>query len=208
MQAPLPATEDVRRAVERVYSRPELAPAQTPGGSWLLDAWEAVRRFLRRLLPDFDTGGAGDDLLTWVFFVLMLAVAAGILLHLTGATRSWRRGRVRAAEAGAYGEDVGSRGAAEWEARARSAAAAGRWREAALALYPALVLRLDERGAVRFDDSKTPGDYRREARRGPLGRPVDQFLRGFEPVAFGNRPLDGSGYERLKAAAAEAGARG
>jgi hypothetical protein len=205
---PLPTPDEVQRALERVYSRPELAPEQVRGAGWLVEAWEAVKRFLGRLLPDFNPDAAGNDLLTWALFGLMVAVAAGILLHLTGATRGWRRGRVRGADLAAGGEGAGAHGAPEWEARARAAAAAGHWREAALALYPALVLRLDERGAVRFDDSKTPGDYRREARRGPLGRPFDQFLRGFEPVAFGNRPLDGSGYERLKAAAAEAGARG
>jgi hypothetical protein len=87
--------------------------------------------------------------------------------------------------------------------------AEGRLREASLALYNALVLRLDARGAVRFDPAKTPGDYRREVRANPaVARPFAAFVRGFEPVVFGGRALDPDGYERLRAAAGEAGVRG
>jgi hypothetical protein len=61
---------------------------------------------------------------------------------------------------------------------------------------------------VRFDPAKTPGDYRREARKHPaVGPGLGGFLRHFEPVAFGGRPVDGARYERLRAAA-EAAARG
>lgn len=205
----LPDSTAVRQALERVYARPELALDEpTPFGRWLSGLWESIRDFLRRLFPGLDLSGGQSQLTEWLLIGLMAAVAVGILLHLTGATSRWKRGRDRAGAFALAGVEGGPASAGEWEERARAAAAAGRWREAALSLYPAVVLRLEERGAVRFDPAKTPGDYRREARRGSFGRPLEAFVRGFEPVAFGKRPLDAAGYERLRAAAAEAGARG
>jgi hypothetical protein len=99
--------------------------------------------------------------------------------------------------------------AASWESAAAAAAAAGRWREASLALYQVLLHRLDAVGAVRYDAAKTPGDYRRELRRdrGALGV-LDAFLGPFEPIAFGGRPADAVIFERLRDAAASAGTDG
>jgi hypothetical protein len=140
---------------------------------------------------------------------LLAAAAIGLLAHIF-----YNSGIAFARERGAGpGDDGGGprgpRTAADWEGAARRAAAEGRLREAALALYNALVLRLDARGALRFDPAKTPGDYRREVRANPeVARPFAAFVRGFEPVVFGGRALDAEGYERLRAAAGEAGARG
>jgi len=209
--APLPGPAEVREALEHVYARPEFAP---PAGSPLAELLASVGRWLKRvvdfLLPSFDPSGAADRTFTWLLVGLMATVGAGVLLHLTGVLpRLWAlRDRGGAAADGGGPGGRPSR-AAEWEARARRAAAAGRWREAALSLYPALLLRLDERGAVRYDPSKTPGDYRREARRSQEARRLlEAYLRVFEPVAFGGRPLDAPGYAGLRATAAEAGARG
>lgn len=208
--APLPRPPEVRQALEEVYARPEFAP---PAGSPLADLFRAVGRWLRRvldfLIPDFDAGAAGDRTLTWLLVVLMAAVAVGVVLHLTGVLPKLWAMRDRGEAAAGRGAGGRPSRAAEWEERARRLAAAGRWREAALALYPALLLRLDERGALRYDPSKTPGDYRREARRSQETRRVlEAYLRVFEPVAFGGRPLDAPGYAGLRATAGEAGARG
>ena len=103
----------------------------------------------------------------------------------------------------------GVAGAAEWEARARRAAAEERWRDAAMALYQALLHRLDERGAVRYDAAKTPGEYRRESRRDVgAARMLEGFLRVWEPVAFGGRGADETVYSGLRELAAEGGVRG
>jgi hypothetical protein len=105
--------------------------------------------------------------------------------------------------------DARARTAPEWEEEAARAAAAGRFRDAAVALYQALLLRLEAGGVLRYDPAKTPGDYRREARRDPRAAgALTAFLRGFEPVVFGGRALDAAGYDRLRGAAGEAGARG
>ncbi|HEX2189183.1 MAG TPA: DUF4129 domain-containing protein [Longimicrobiaceae bacterium] len=39
-------------------------------------------------------------------------------------------------------------------------------------------------------------------------RVLDAFLRGFEPVAFGGRPLDREGYDALRRIAGQGGAAG
>jgi uncharacterized protein DUF4129 len=208
--APLPGAEQVRQALDHVYRRPEFAP---PARSPVADLLRAIGRWIGRvvdfLIPDFDVGAAGERTFLWILVALMAAVGVAVLLHLAGVLpRAWAQ-RETGGEGGALRRGGRASRAAEWEARAREAAGAGRWREAALALYQALLLRLDERGAVRYDPSKTPGDYRREARRSQEARRVlDGFLRGFEPVAFGARPLGPEGYERLKATAGEGGAHG
>lgn len=208
----LPTAEQVDRALQEVYSRPEFAVR--PQHSF----WEAVLRplgrFLRWLgeqLGRFDALEASAPWLYWLILGWLAVSAIAIVGHLLWTALSGVRWREKRAveEGAAVAAGRGPRTAGDWEAEARRAAAEGRMREAAVALYHALLLRLDARGAVRFDPAKTPGDYRREVRRHPeLATPFVTFLRGFEPVVFGGRTLDSSGYERLRAAAGEAGARG
>lgn len=210
MQRRLPGAPEVQRALDEVYARPEFAERTLPGPlQWLSDRWAEVKAWFRELFGGFlDLEGTAP-----VFFWLMVgALALGALLimgHFVVAAQGSWRGRERRARAEGAGAAAGPRGATDWEAEARRAAAEGRLRDAALALYQALLLRLDARGAVRYDASKTPGDYRAEARARPdAARVLDDFLRGFEPVAFGGRPLDASGYEALRRAAGQGGALG
>jgi hypothetical protein len=99
--------------------------------------------------------------------------------------------------------------AAAWEAAARAAAAAGRFRDAAIALYLAAVLRLEERGILRYHAGKTPGDYRAEARLHPESRgPFDTFIRQFLPVAFGARTPDAAAFHALRTTAVDLGVNG
>lgn len=208
----LPTSPQVERALGEVYSRPEFA-AQTRAP----DVWARVRQWVVEALGQvmewlggFRMMQEAKPVVFWLVVAGLSIIAAALLAHLirTGSSAfTWKRDA--APEEGATGGRRGPRTANDWEAEARRAAGEGRLRDAALALYMALVLRLDARGALRFDPAKTPGDYRREVRKDPeVARPFATFLRGFEPVAFGGRALDADGYERLRAAAGEAGARG
>src|SRR5690606_18084059 len=90
-------------------------------------------------------------------------------------------------------------GAEGREQRAAALAAQGRWREAALALYQGRLHRLPAAGLVRLDPAETSGDYRRESRRDPASyRLLDTFLRRFEPLAFGGRPVDAAAFDSLR----------
>jgi Domain of unknown function (DUF4129) len=206
MQAQLPSSAQVDEALRRVYARHQLEPRQ-PG---LLDRFAEWRQRLWQRIGEW-FGSFGDlrsenPLVYWLIIGLLVAAALAIVLVLIrGAmSRLDDRPAPEARPAGPVNARV--RTAGEWEDEARRAAAAGRYRDAAVALYQALLLRLEAAGIVRYDPAKTPGDYRREARRDPRAAgALTAFLRGFEPAVFGGRPLDGDGYERLRAAAAEAG---
>ncbi len=207
----LPSAAQVDRALREVYAQPEFVARTKPPG--LMDLIrEQIGKAIGWLVDRLSGVGAVREAGPVVFYivvVLLAAAAIGLLAHIfytSGIAFSRDRGGAP------RGDAVGPRGprtAADWESAARRAAAEGRLREASLALYNALVLRLDARGALRFDPAKTPGDYRREVRGNPeVARPFAAFVRGFEPVVFGGRALDPDGYERLRAAAGEAGARG
>jgi hypothetical protein len=201
----LPSAARVEQALAEVYARPEFSVTEVE------TIWDRINAFLGRVwtaIWDFIGAGrlmeAGGPAFERILMAALVAVALAILFHLIytavqGVQPGDRRARGAAAGGGA---GTRPRTAAEWDAAARDAAARGRYREAALALYQALLLRMDARGAVRYDPAKTPGDYRREAQRRPEdARTLGTFLRGFEPVAFGGRVLDGDGYVRLRDAA-------
>lgn len=204
MQARVPTAAQVDDALRRTYARPELQPPE-PG---LMDAVREWWRGLWSRIGDWMDGlGGVSPIVYWAIIILLVAVALGIIGYLLWSTllrMEARGGGFReAAPAHAGATNARARTAAEWEEEARRAAAQGRYREAAMALYQALLLRLEAAGAVRYDPAKTPGDYRREARHDPRAAgALTAFLRGFEPAVFGGRPLDGEGYERLRAAAA------
>lgn len=209
LQVQTPSAAQVDQALRRVYARPELQ-AREPNAA--LDAFREWRRqILARIAEWFSRfGGLRSDspIVYWLVIGALAAAGAAIVGYLLWNTfkRLEERGAAPRMKTGSGGMNARARTAAEWEEEARRAAAAGRFRDAAVALYQALLLRLEAAGALRYDPAKTPGDYRREARRDPRAAgALTAFLRGFEPVVFGGRTLDGEGYERLRAAAAGTG---
>ncbi|MFL5383529.1 MAG: DUF4129 domain-containing protein [Longimicrobiaceae bacterium] len=203
----LPTAAEIQRAVTTVYSRPEYAERHGIR-EWFAGKLREIYHWIADQLGSF-----GELRLTnpWIFWLVVgwLAIAAALLLgHLVWtALQAARRAEPEVEPATGKAVKTKPRTAADWEAEAARLAAEGKLREAAAALYQALLLRLDGRGAVRFDPSKTPGDYRREARPHPeAARALTAFLRLFEPVAFGGRGLDREGWERMRLAAAEGGA--
>jgi uncharacterized membrane protein len=196
--------------MEKVYTRPELAP---PARGPLAPVWEAVGRFFARIGQALDRlfGGMASEspVLFWILVAVLaalgLALIVALLYRILGRLSDAAPARQTAATAQAVRRP---RDATGWEEEARRLAAAGHYRDAAVALYQALLLRMEAAGAVRYDPAKTPGDYRMEARPHALSRPLAAFLRAFEPAVFGGRSLDAGVYERLRGAAAEAGAHG
>ena len=208
------STTEVERALNAVLARPEYAPtrppllyrAMTAIGDWFEhDIWPV----LSRLLPHPDWSSPAWKVVgTALIGAGALAGAALFVYLVVLAGRAWQGRHRRAAGASAGGR--GPVAAAEWEALAAAAARRGDWREAAQALYQGVVRRLEERGVVRVDGAKTPGDYRREVRRGgsELLTPLEAFLGGFERVAYGRTEPEPGHYDRLRAAARLLGARG
>lgn len=204
--------EQVAEALERVFARPEFTERSVPAVlRWLNDQWAAVKAWIVSLLQSLLQLEATGRVLFWIIIALLVAALVAALVHIAYTIAFAFRGRDRAGspatEAAEEAGFVNDTDPAAWEARARAAAAAGRLRDAALALYHAVILRLDASGAVRFLPGKTPGEYRREARRaGELGGRFDLFLRIFHPVAFGPRAPEVGAWTSLREAASELGA--
>jgi hypothetical protein len=200
-----PEAAEVVQALERVYARPELQPPRRGLLHLLSELWEAVRYWfgtlLRGWLPE-----SWHPAFSWLLLGLVVAVAVWAMVALVS---SFGARTPRARTPASPGMLLQRGDAADWEGAARAAAADGRFRDAALALYHAALLRLDERGLIRFHPARTPGDYRRELPATVAEkRPFDAFVRRLLPVAFGAREPDRASYDSLRSAAAELGVHG
>lgn len=203
----LPA-DSVDAALFRVLNRPEFAERETPALLQLIsDLSTAFRRWIGSLLlgwlPD-----QWHPAFAWLLVVLLVALALWALVALVRALVGGPRA-VAVAKRERAQPDARAESAEGWEAVARAAAAEGRFRDASIALYLAAVLRLEERGVLRYHPGKTPGDYRSEVRSHPdARRPFDAFVRAFLPVAFGSRTPDASAFDALVVSATQLGVNG
>lgn len=207
MPTQLPDALQVQRAVATVYQRPEFAERHG-FGEWVREQIARIGDFFAELVGSLANLRTTNPVLFWIILAWLAVTAIAIVGHLVWtAVQASRLGRDDAPAAKKARAEK-PRTATDWDDEALRLAAAGKLREAAAALYQAFLLRLDAREVVRFDPSKTPGDYRREARRHPdAAKSLTAFLRLFEPVAFGGRDLDVEGWERMRTTVAE-GARG
>ncbi len=187
------------------------APRKAGPLEWLGRQWSELKQSFWDVVERIRVLEVTAPVVYWLILGWMVLSVLAIAAHLAiSIARAWRARDRHEAEGRGDGLAGGARPRtpAAWEAEARRLADAGRLREAAVALYQALLLRLDARGVVRYDPAKTPGEYRREARRDAAGAAaLGAFLRAFEPVAFGGRALDRAGYERLRSAG-DGGPRG
>lgn len=216
MQVPVPSAAEVERTLAAVLARPEFAPpprrpffgAVVAALQWL---GARIAAFLGWLFPDFDGSDPAWSVAGRIGLLVLIVVALALVGRVAYRTfvrlrRDGRGGpRAPAGPAGPSGPHTGE----EWEAEARALAGQGRWREAAVALYHAVLQRLAAIEAVRLDAAKTPGDYRRELRGRPgLEEPMTAFVRRFETVALGRTPPDRAAWEALDSLAAAVQVRG
>lgn len=215
MQTPEPAA--VTRALEEVYARAEFTHTPPP---WPLQLLADLRDAFFQLLAGFLDWLASTlvqavpegwtPILGRIALVLLVAAAVVALGYILAGAGRQRRG---VDDPGLNGDrDLTSPGPAHnatgWDAVAEEAAREGRFRDAALALYRGVLLRMQERGALRITETKTPGDYRREVRSQPDAEAgFEAFLRFFLPLAFGSRSDDPGAFSRLVETAAPLGSR-
>lgn len=159
-------------------------------------AWERVLDVVAWLFPAAEPGTAwsvGRPVLLTVFAL----VALGALIRI--AAWAFRRLTSDGGRTGSRDEADQPLDATTWEERAKAAAGEGRWREAAMAHYQAVLHLLSDAGHLRLGPSKTPGDYRREVRGDPaLVLGLAAFVRAFESVAFGAEDPDEEAYRSLE----------
>jgi hypothetical protein len=202
MQAAGPTAGQVREALATVLARPEFAEKEPPKLLvWIGELWARFLETLRALISRIDLADGAGTAVAWTLRAALLLGALALSLYLLGALMRWSG---RHGQAGRRSADLPSPDPerVDWALEAERAAEAGRFRAAVLALYQEVVERLHLTGAVRRDRAKTPGDYRRELGRHPeLMSGFDEFLRVFEPVAFGGHEPDRRAYDRLRALA-------
>jgi hypothetical protein len=196
---------EVDAALSRVYASPDFAERATPALLQLVaDLWNAFWVWVWSLLPGVFAAMTGPAV-PWIIGGLLVAAAVWALVLLLGNRVHVRHGGarpvVRTRSAGASPRD-----AAQWELAARNAADLGHFREAAHALFLAAVLRLEERGVLRYHTGKTPGDYRREVRADPAtSGHFERFVLRFLPVAFGAAEPGADHFDELRSTAAHLG---
>ena len=202
------SVDTVDAALVRVFARPEFAERESSGLLRLVsDLGKAFRQWVGSLLSAW-VPEQWHPAFTWLIVAVVSLLALWALVTMVRALVG-SPGRRDAAEPVQAAVGLPVEDAAAWEAAARAAAAAGRFRDAAIALYLAAVLRLEERGILRYHAGKTPGDYRAEARSHPESRgPFDTFIRQFLPVAFGARTPDAAAFQALRSTAVELGVNG
>jgi hypothetical protein len=184
----LPEGPEVRGALEDILSSGEYDTSR-PGASQI-SVWEWILRQIRKLLSSLAGLGQASPLLFWLILASCLVILAAIFAHgayvLVGALRAARARTALTPEGAAVRFDDPQ---ALLE-RARKAAAEGRYTEAVRLCHRAALLGMDRRGLVRFHESFTCGDYRRQLRGHTRERAsFDALARVYEPAYFGKVPV-------------------
>lgn len=182
---PAAAVHDTVAAVmrQRAYQRSLRVSIMDRVFQWIGDVW----RRMAELLGAVPHGRAVAVACAVAIVVIVLARVAYTAQLREDEVRSVRRRSV-------------PRGGTEapWD-EAQRLAAAGRYEEAAHALYRALLHVLVVRERLRLHPSKTSGDYARElrARGSQYYAPFRQFGRRYDRILFGVGACDAAAYDQL-----------
>lgn len=198
-QAGIPDAQEVHEVFQEVLAGPDF---QYAGTSPLVRAYRGVVEWLQELFRAWFPGLGEPEtrILSWV----VLGLCALFTVHFL--VRRFRGRIVRPRrERPAGGPPSKPRDATGWLAWARSSAQDGRLRDAATGVYQATILNLDARGALRYREWKTPGDYAVEVSAPDVRAPFLGFLDRFLEIAFGPTEPTAEAYEALSAGAARLG---
>jgi hypothetical protein len=160
---------------------------QQPSHRWLEALQNRIAQAIQALLDQLGAGRLPRQQLAIVLaWIVAVAAFAGLGIWLVRSLGSATE-RVPLGLSRTQPRRISAR---EWALRAVSAARAGDFREAVRCGYTAAVKKLEEQGAWRIDDSRTPREYlqllgRDDERRPPVQRLTEQF----EEVWYGNRPV-------------------
>jgi len=172
----------VRTALGEVLAAPEFRGREQYAA--LMGLAERIREWVRSWLrPLDDSGRALDGILRWLSWI------AGAVTFAVLAALAWRllRGATRDTSALARLQPAADPADARaWARRAREAAAAGDAREAVRCAYHAVLHRLDEDGAWKIEEARTPREYVRLLPAADRRHPAVAFVaRLFEGTWYG-----------------------
>ncbi len=194
---------DPRAVARAVLADPRYRSA-APGPSdqsWWDVLWRPLRALWRAFLDSLKHVFGNDAVTSLIGYAILFAVVVflAVVLVRFAARFGWSpfRRRTDGGGAGYHADPLhDDADAATLRARALAAAAEGRYRDAAALLWASALRALDERGQVRYDAARTPGEWRR-AVRDPA---FDALAREAVVALFGGRAVDAALVERMRAA--------
>jgi len=189
-----PWPHDPRDVAHGVLADPRFALAsQKIVRPWWAALLDALNAWWHRLWDPLSHAIGNPTLVRVIGYAVLGAVLVGLAFVVVRFARRVRIVRTSRPSAGAISLDAGD-DARTLLARALAAAAEGRHREAAALLWVSALRALDERGRVRFDAARTPGEWRR-AVRDPA---FDALARDAVIALFGDRAVDASLVGRMR----------
>jgi len=196
-----PSHVDARGALTTILQRDEFQQSavgrwreqlQQRAGQWLEDLWSRL--------------GGGSGAGRRVAIVLAWLAALGALVGLGFVMARAIADRPRDAVLNLSSRSPARPRARELALRALREARNGNGREAVRLAYTAAVTRLDEQGAWRLDDARTPREYLRLLRPNDVHRPLFiDLTRRFERIWYGNHPVEPEDASRATAHLEELG---
>jgi hypothetical protein len=186
---------DPRDVAHRILAdrRFAIAPQRPGEKSWLEIIGDALGALWRRLMAPLDHLLGNQSLTTAIGIAVLVALVAFLIVVVVRFARGRRAKRPARARADAFalGDDADAR---TLLAHALAAAAQGRHHDAAALLWASALRALDERGRVRYDAARTPGEWRR-AVRDPA---FDALARDAVVALFGDRGVDAALVTRMR----------
>lgn len=179
----------MRRAIEAILARPELAP---PRRSLLERAQDWVFERLVQLVHAL-MGSGGGSILGWVVVALVTLAAIVLAVRFSKGLRPDPSERADATPGH-------RRSAIDWRALAAGHEAAREWRAAMRCRWRALVSELARRGLLEEVPGRTAGEYRRQlsAALPSAATDFDVATALFEAAWYGDHPAGAGQAEQLR----------
>jgi hypothetical protein len=161
--------------------------------SWWQRFVEWLVGIFSRLFEGIANAAGGVPFLGQILVVLVMGLIAVLVLLMGYRIARYVLSLRRVRTSDEAGEPIAADEPADaLYARARAAAASGRFGAAVALVFRAGLLQLDVRGVIPYDAARTAGEYRRSVRRrcAPAAAPFDALARSFTLAAYAESPVD------------------
>jgi hypothetical protein len=183
-------------ALRDILGRPPFADEAAREPTWLERLFEWLANLLDQIFGPVVSGTApGSRALGWGLLALGTLAVLGVVIY---ALLSLRRGIVRSASTADDDPEAGLTATTALQ-QASEIARSGDYRSAVRYLYLSLLLRLDERGLLRYDRTLTNREYLAQVRpNAELHRRLVPVVETFDRVWYGHDPLDMAGFDAYR----------
>jgi hypothetical protein len=161
--------------------------------SWWQRFLDWLAGVFSRLFEGIANAAGGVPFLGQILAVLVLGLIAVLVLLMGYRLARYVLSLRRARTSDLTGELIAADEPADsLYARARAAAASGRFGAAVTLVFRAGLLQLDAGGVIPYDAARTAGEYRRSVRSrcAPAAAPFDTLARSFTLAAYAESPVD------------------